>query len=423
MCAGTGCHPLANSVTWHGQRFPDLLQSSIDQLNKLFVDPGLPTSADRLSWEITRRIDALRQVGLGYLTLDRPSPTLSRGESQRVRLAISLTSRLEDLLHILDEPTIGQHPADVMRFLPAFRDLPGPVIYVEHDRVAAAFADNAIDLGPGAGVEGGEVTYTGSPADLWETDTPTGRYFSQRKLVQSRVHLPPAEVYISLNGASLHNLKEIDIEIPIGRLTVITGVSGSGKSTLVEHILFPSLKEGLPIGCSEVLGPPMKPVLVDQSPIGRNPRSNPATYTKLAKIIRDLFAEVSGLSTSHFSFNRPEGACQTCKGMGAMEVKMRYLYSYWIPCDDCEGQRFNPQVLAQRLRFGDHSFSIAEFYSLSISKVADLLRGETRLTESKVKRALRILHALADVGLGYLSLGQPSPTLSGGEAQRVKLTR
>jgi excinuclease ABC subunit A len=236
-CDGTGMHPQAASVTWEGMRLPDFLSNSIDEALTTFSDAILPSSAERLRSEISRRLEALERVGLGYLGLNRSSPTLSRGESQRVRLAISLSSRLEDMLHVLDEPTIGQHPADVARFLPAFRDLAGPVIYVEHDRLAAAAADHAVDLGPGAGVEGGKVVCKGSPLELWHSDTATGRYFSSRQRVMIPDPRPSPKEYIRIGGAWKHNLQRVDVRIPIGCSTVLTGVSGSGKSTLVEHVL------------------------------------------------------------------------------------------------------------------------------------------------------------------------------------------
>ena len=422
-CDQTGMHPQTVAVRWGGERLPELLSRPVSALRERFSTAKLPSSASRLQDEIVRRLDALESVGLGYVSLDRPSPTLSRGESQRVRLAVALTSKLEDILHVLDEPTIGQHPADVRRFLPAFRDLAGPVVYVEHDRVAAAEADRAIDLGPGAGGEGGEIVFSGSAAELWQADTATGRYFSLRERVRPPKPRPDVEQFLTIRGAYQHNLNDIDVSIPIGRLTVITGVSGSGKSTLVEHVLVPSLEEGVPVGCREIDGMVMKPILVDQSPIGRNPRSNPATYTKLSDVIRELFSLVTGLSKSHFSFNRPEGACPTCKGMGAVEVKMQFLYSVWIQCSDCDGGRFNESVIMKRVPFGGSALNIADFYKLSIREVAALFRDETRLPVNRVNSAMRILTALLDVGLGYMPLGQPSPTLSGGEAQRVKLTR
>ncbi|MHB1296577.1 MAG: excinuclease ABC subunit UvrA [Anaerolineae bacterium] len=422
-CGGTGLHPQAAAVRWHGLRLPDLLRLSVDEVATLFSASGLPSTANRLLREVAGRLEALQGVGLGYLALDRSSPTLSRGESQRVRLAVSLTSRLEDVLHVLDEPTVGQHPADVARLLPALRRLAGPVVYVEHDRVAAAAADRAVDLGPGAGGAGGRVVYEGTPAGLWEADTPSGRYFSRRERVAQPQQRPAPERFLTLRGAAVHNLQGVDVAIPLERLTVITGVSGSGKSTLVEDVLVPSLAQGQATGCRTLEGPALKPVLVDQDPIGHNPRSNPATYTKLADIVRDGFAAAAGISASCFSFNRPEGACPACGGIGATEAPMRYLPSTWIPCAACEGKRFSEQVLAARVRLGGRDLSIADLYALPIAEATPLLLEEGFLRPGDRQAASGILQALCDVGLGYLSLGQPSPTLSGGEAQRVKLAK
>jgi len=327
------------------------------------------------------------------------------------------------MLHVLDEPTIGQHPADVARLLPTFRRLAGPVIYVEHDRIAAAAADQAVDLGPGAGAQGGRVLYSGTPSGLWDQDTPTGRFFSLRERVALPHARPEAQRYLTLRGAHLRNLQRIDAPIPIGRLTVVTGVSGSGKSTLVEDVLVASLAARKPVGCARIDGPWLKAVWVNQDPIGINPRSVPATYTHLADIIRDLFAQATGLSPSHFSFNRPEGACPTCKGMGAVEISMRYLPTSWAPCPDCQGQRYSDQVLAARVTLGDRSLSVADVYALTIAEAAPLLLESGRLSIADQTAAEQIFGALCDVGLGYLTLGQPSPTLSGGEAQRVKLAK
>ena len=423
QCLDTGLHPEAINVQWDGLRLTELLSLTVHDVQNLFTTITLPSTAQRLLKEITVRLNALEQVGLGYITLDRSSPTLSRGESQRVRLAVVLANRIEDMLHILDEPTIGLHPADVVRLMPAFRELAGPVLYVEHDRIAAAVADQVIDLGPGAGSEGGWIVFSGTPQDLWSADTSTGQYFSLKNQVTTPERREIPETFISVRSATRHNLKDIDVEIPVGRLTVVTGVSGSGKSTLVEYVLVPSIQGKAAIGCKAVEAPPLKAVLVDQSPIGRNPRSNPATYTKLSDIIRDLFAQVTGLSASHFSFNRPEGACPTCHGMGAIEMTMQFLYSSWIECADCDGQRFNEEVLAHSVDFGDRKLTIADFYRLSIEEVAAIFSKETRIPASKVKTARSILRALMEVGLGYLPLGQPSPSLSGGEAQRVKLSK
>ena len=422
-CRETGMHPEAAAVRWSGMRLPDLLALSVDEFSALFADAELSTSAERLRDEVVRRIDALIAVGLGYVTLDRPSPSVSRGEAQRVRLAVAMTSRLEDMLHVLDEPTIGQHPDDVARLLPAFRRLAGPVVYVEHDRGAAAVADQAIDLGPGAGTEGGQLLYCGTPAGLWKTDAPTGRYFSLRQTVAAPPLRPEPDDFLTVRSAHLRNLCDIDVPIPLSRLTAVTGVSGSGKSSLVEDVLVPSLNDHQAVGCRAVDGPRFKPVMVDQKPIGLNPRSNPATYTKLSDIIRDYYGAQTGLSASHFSFNRPEGACPACNGLGAIEVQMRYLPSTWIPCAACAGQRFSDEVLAAMARFGDRQLSIADFYQLSIDEVRSLLAEVEEMPPQQHRAAVRILQAMCDVGLGYLPLGQPSPTLSGGEAQRVKLAR
>ncbi len=422
-CAGSGLHPAAAWVTWSELRLPDLLVYSVTQAGELFQRSELPFTARRLLFEIRRCLEALEQVGLGYISLDRPSPTLSRGEAQRVRLAVAITSRLEDILHILDEPTIGQHPADVERLLPTFRLLGGPVVYVEHDRVAAAAADWAIDLGPGAGSQGGQISFEGTPQDLWQADTPTGRFFSMRQRVQLPKPRPKPRQFVTIHHAHLHNLKNITVRIPLSRLTVVSGVSGSGKSTLVEDILYPSLTRGEPVGCEQIESPTLGAVLVDQDPIGRNPRSNPATYTNLADLIRTAYAAASGISPSFFSFNRPEGACPECEGIGAVEVKMRYLPSTWIPCAACDGQRFSDKVLSCRIPFGRRELSIADFFDLTVTETILCLVETSYLAEKERQAAVRILAALQDVGLGYMKLGQPSTTLSGGEAQRVKLAR
>ena len=422
-CLSTGLPPQAAAVRWSGLKFPELLKLSVDDAIPLFIHSEIPAVTPRLRKEITDRLEALQRVGLGYVSLDRPSPTLSRGEAQRVRLATTLISRLEDMLHVLDEPTVGQHPADVRRLLPAFTELAGPVVFVEHERTAAAGADHVVDIGPGAGHKGGKVVFSGTPRALWEADSTTGLYFSLRKRVPLPAGRPAPDAFMNIRGANLRTLRQIDVPIPFQRLTVVTGVSGSGKSTLVEDVLVSSLIKGTPIGCEKIDGPQPKPVMVDQSPIGKNPRSNPATYTKLADIVRDLFASATGLSPSHFSFNRPKGACQNCGGLGSVEVAMRYLPSAWIRCAECEGQRFTEEVLAAKLPAGNSELSIADFYNLSIDQVRTVFAADTFLSPAKRQTALKILEAICDIGLGYLSLGQPSPTLSGGEAQRVKLAR
>jgi excinuclease ABC subunit A len=423
LCRFTGLHPEAAAVLWNGINLRELLALNVAEAIQHFTSEQTQPETTRLIAEIRTRLTALDKVGLHYLTLDRSSPSLSRGESQRVRLAITLISQLEDMLHILDEPTIGQHPADIESLLKVISELAGPVIFVEHDRLAASHADWVIDLGPGAGSSGGEIIFSGTPINLWETSSETGQFFSLRE----KINPPPSRTdpvdFISITGAYKHNLKHIDIRIPINRMSVVTGVSGSGKSTLVEDVLAASCKEGKPVGCMNLLVPELELTIVDQDPIGRNSRSNPATYTKLSDIIRDLFASQTNLSPSHFSFNRPEGACPICGGLGAVEVHMRYLPSTWIPCLECGGQRFSEEVLNAVISFDEKECSIADFYQLQISDVLSILEKEIRLPKNKKMAACRILQALVDLRLGYLQLGQPSPTLSGGEAQRVKLTR
>lgn len=427
QCNQTGLHPEASAVTWKGFKFTEIQRKSVAEVQDIFAAPGLPSSAARLWEELKKRIDALTRVGLGYVSLDRPLPGLSRGEAQRVRLAVVLTSQLEDILHVLDEPTIGQHPADVKHLVPAFKNLAGPVVFVEHDRTAAAHADFAVDIGPGAGTRGGEIIHTGTPAELWKANTPTGNYFSLRERVKVPEPAPPAREFLFIHGAFKHNLRDIHVKIPVGRLTVVTGVSGSGKSTLVEDVLTASLDGEKPVGCENIRYPPrsrLKAVMVDQGPIGKNPRSTPATYTKLSDIIRDIYSEVTGFSSSHFSFNRPEGACPTCGGMGAVEIRMKYLPSTWIPCADCGGLRFKDEILEAKVTFAGHKLSIAEFYELPAGEALDALdQVKGQMDPKDYKTARHILKALSDIGLAYLPLGQPSPTLSGGEAQRVKLAK
>ncbi len=422
-CNGTGFHPLAVSTYIEDQTLPELLKLSVKNAADLFEKLELPSSANRVLSEIAKRLLALQQVGLEYLALDRSSPSLSRGESQRVRIAITLVSQLEDILHVLDEPTIGQHPADINRFMPIFRQFKGNVIFVEHDRNAASYADHNLDLGPEAGIQGGEIVHQGSIGSLWKAKTHTGRFFSfKQKVVPPKMRTKP-NIFLKIDQASKHNLKNIDVEIPLHRLTVITGVSGSGKSTLVENVLFESLKKKKPIGCKSIENPSLKVRIVDQSPIGKNPRSNPATYTKIAEIIRDLFAKKTKLSSSHFSFNRPEGACPMCKGIGALEIKMRFLPSTWITCVVCNGDRFNEKVLEAKILIGERELSISDVLNLSISEFHELIIKDKRLGKSKLEKLILMLKTLEDIGLGYLSLGQPSPSLSGGEAQRIKLSK
>jgi excinuclease ABC subunit A len=409
--------PQADSYRLAGLPLPALLRLDVAAAEEVLATAELPPAAGRALEQVRRRLRALVRLGLGYLPLQRPSPTLSRGEAQRLRLAVILANDIEDLLHVVDEPTIGLDPAGVRRLLTELGRLRGPVLLVEHDRAAVAAADHVIELGPGAGPHGGQVVFEGVPAALWRADTASGRCFSQRARPS---HPPPRRAgpteNLAVRGADAHNLRGVDCDFPIRALTVVTGPSGAGKTTLVRDVLAASLTAGEPRGCRAVHGPPLRPVLVDQSPIGRNPRSSPATYTGLAERIRTVFARATGLPASAFSFNRPDGACQECQGMGAVEVKLAYLPSEWLPCEGCRGERFAADVRdAVATLDGGRRLPITEVYHATVDQAASLLAGDAR--------AARIVAALQDVGLGYLRLGQPSPTLSGGEAQRVKLAK
>lgn len=435
-CRGTGLHPEAAAVTLRGMTLPELLGESVDALSR---SGRIEMPSDQLSDELERRINALADVGLGYLTLDRASPTLSRGEAQRLRLALTLIAPLADMIHILDEPTIGQHPADVERLVPLFSRLPGRVVCVEHDARAVRHADEVVDLGPGGGPHGGRIVYQGSPKGLWESGTESGLHFSGRAREKptrltgsphgsSCEREEPADAQAAVttsftfDGAAKRNLASIRVQVPVGRVTCVTGVSGSGKTTLVFEVIAESVKAGEPVGCAGYSGPKCAVTEVDQGPIGRNPRSTPATYTKLADYVRDLFAEETGLSPSHFSYNRPEGACPDCQGIGAIEVKLRHLKSRWITCSTCSGRRFREEVEGEKVLLGERLMGIGEFYDLCVEEAIVLL-PTIRNNSSAKKRAMTVLSSLSRVGLGYLRLGQASPSLSGGEAQRIKLAR
>ena len=420
-CRGSGLPPAASGVHWQGLDFRSFMAQTVEECGRLLLPVSMPSW--RLQEEFARRLGALEKVGLGYLALDRPAPSLSRGEAQRVRLALTLVSRLEDLIHILAEPTVGLHPADVERLLPVFRELAGPVVFVEHDRAAVAQADQVIDIGPGAGAAGGEVVFQGAPAELWKSDTHSGEWFSLRKGQALRRSRPAPVSFIQIFGASLHNLREIDVRFPTDRLTAVSGVSGSGKSTLVEDVLAATLGSEKPVGCLKIEGPRLKVELVDQSPIGKNPRSNPATYTGLADLVRDLFSRATGLGPAFFSFNRPEGACPECDGLGAIEARMRYLPSSWVRCEQCQGRRFSEEVLSATVELQGRWYSVADFMDLSAAEALTLIQKENWLSQAEKSTAVGILSALVEIGLGYLPLGQPSVSLSGGEAQRVKLAR
>ncbi len=383
--------------------------------------------ADKVLREIRRRLGFLGDVGLDYLTLDRLSSTLSGGESQRINLATSLGSALVGTLYVLDEPSVGLHARDndrLIAILRQLRDQGNTVIVVEHDADMIRVADYVVDLGLGAGERGGRVVYAGDfEGLLQDARSLTAKYLRDELAIpMPATRRRRAGQKLRLLGASEHNLKQIDVEIPLGMLTCVTGVSGSGKSTLVHDVLYAAIKRqkgdwDRRVGSHRALeGVELvsNVVLVDQTPIGRTPRSNPVTYLKAFDPIRELFAStkdarVRGLTASHFSFNVPGGRCEACEGEGEVRVEMQFLADVFVPCDQCDGKRFKPQVLE------------VHYKGRSIDQVLDLTVREALAFFSTSPKVLRRLQVLEEIGLGYLRLGQPATTLSGGEAQRIKI--
>ncbi len=383
--------------------------------------------ADKVLKEIRRRLAFLSDVGLDYLTLDRLSSTLSGGEAQRINLATSLGSALVGTLYVLDEPSIGLHSRDNQRLitiLRQLRDQGNTVIVVEHDADMIKVADHIVDLGLGAGEQGGRVVYSGTLEGLMqESRSLTSKYLRQELAIPiAPTRRRGTGQKIRLLGATEHNLKDIDVSIPLNTLTVVTGVSGSGKSTLVHDVLYAAIKRAKGgsekrVGAFRTLEGAefiTDAVLVDQAPIGRTPRSNPVTYLKAFDPIRELFASTKdarsrGLTASHFSFNVPGGRCEACQGEGEVRVEMQFLADVFVPCDQCDGKRFKPQVLEVKYR------------GRSIRQVLDLTVREALTFFGSSPKVLRRLQVLDEIGLGYLRLGQPATTLSGGEAQRIKI--
>ncbi|MDP3879777.1 MAG: excinuclease ABC subunit UvrA, partial [Dehalococcoidales bacterium] len=377
--------------------------------------------------EIQARLGFLDDVGLGYLTIDRPSATLSGGEGQRIRLATQIGSGLMGVLYICDEPTVGLHPADDSRLietLKRLRDLGNTVLVVEHDEAMMRAADHIIDMGPGAGEHGGRVVATGTLADIMESaGSVTGQYLSGRKQIPlPRQRRPGPGEEMIIRGGRQNNLKNIDVHIPLGKFVCVTGVSGSGKSTLISEVLYKKLAQVFyhsrekPGDCDGIDGMEHidKVVNIDQSPIGRTPRSNPATYTGTFTPIRELFATVPearmrGYAPGRFSFNVKGGRCEACGGEGFIQIEMQFLPDVTVPCEVCQGKRYNREAL--EIRFKDKN--IAEVLDMTVEQALSFFEHFPRV-KSK-------LETLRDVGLGYIRLGQPAPTLSGGEAQRIKL--
>jgi excinuclease ABC subunit A len=391
------------------------------------INPRELTIAKQIIKEIRARLGFLRDIGLSYLTLDRPSATLSGGEAQRIRLATQIGSGLSGVLYICDEPTVGLHPADGSRLiatLKRLRDLDNTIIVVEHDEAMMRAADYIIDMGPGAGKQGGEIVATGTLQDIMDcSQSITGQYLSRTK----QIPLPPERrsgsgKELVIRGARENNLKNIDVRIPLGKFVCVTGVSGSGKSSLINEVLYKMLArlfyraKERPGECDGILGTEYidKVVNIDQSPIGRTPRSNPATYTGTFTPIRELFAAVPearmrGYPQGRFSFNVKGGRCEACQGAGYVQIEMQFLPNVTVPCEVCKGKRYNREALE------------IHFKGKNIAEILDMTVDEALLVFDHFSKIKGKLETLRDVGLGYICLGQPAPTLSGGEAQRVKL--
>ena len=432
-CEGTRLRREARDVRVGAQTIDVLCGLTVARARQFFDELDLTEKeaaiAERIVREIRRRLTFLSDVGLEYLTLDRLSSTLSGGEAQRINLATSLGSALVGTLYVLDEPSIGLHPRDnerLMRILRELRDQGNTVLVVEHDADIIRAGDYVVDLGLGAGTRGGEVVYAGPYASLENEQTSlTAKYLRGELAIPvpatRRKRLPQSPA-LRLVGATEHNLKSVDVEIPINMLTCVTGVSGSGKSTLVHDVLYAAIKRAKGewdkrVGSHErVEGLELvnNVVLVDQAPIGRTPRSNPVTYLKAFDPIRELFASTkeaksNGLKASHFSFNVPGGRCDACEGEGEVRVEMQFLADVFLPCEHCDGQRFKPEVLSVQYR------------GRRIDEVLDMTVREALSFFGTVPKVVRRLQVLDEIGLGYVRLGQPATTLSGGEAQRIKI--
>ncbi len=430
-CKGARLKPEVLWVLVGGESISTLTEKSVsevlDSLEKIDFTEREEYIARQILKEIRARLLFLVNVGLDYLTLDRPAGSLSGGEAQRIRLATQVGSGLVGVLYVLDEPSVGLHPRDNDRLLSTLerlRDLGNTVIVVEHDEDAIRRADHILDIGPGAGVHGGQVVAQGKLEDIVRSEESlTGQYLSNRRTIPvPEVRRKGNRTFLKVKGAKQHNLKDIDVEIPLGTLTCVTGVSGSGKSTLVEDIIYPRLMQYLhgsrmrPGQHREIQGMDLidKVVNIDQSPIGRTPRSNPATYTGALDGIRELLAStpesrMRGYKPGRFSFNVRGGRCEACSGDGIIKIEMHFLPDVYIPCEVCKGKRYNRETLEVKYK----GQNIADILAMTVSEAAEFF--------APISRVHRRLQVLEDVGLGYMTLGQPAPTLSGGEAQRVKL--
>jgi excinuclease ABC subunit A len=436
-CLGKRLKPEALSVTIGGKNIMDISALPVSRTlewTKSLNSGDNPILSEReqlisnqICKEIQSRLGFLHDIGLDYLSLNRPAATLSGGEAQRIRLATQIGSGLMGVLYICDEPTVGLHLADSNRLIETMKrlkDIGNTLLIVEHDENVMNNADYIIDMGPGAGEHGGRIIATGSVQDIMNCkESITGQYLSGKKTIPMPAKRRKGNgAKLLIKGARQNNLKNIDVEIPLGKFVCISGVSGSGKSTLIEDILFSKLRQVIyrsrdTVGdCDDVVGVENidKVIDVDQSPIGRTPRSNPATYTGAFGPIRELFATVPearirGYTPGRFSFNVKGGRCEACRGEGYNEIEMQFLPDVTVPCEICKGKRYSREAL--EIKFKDKN--IAEILDMTVEEALEFFRNFP-----KIKRKLETLN---DVGLGYIRLGQPAPTLSGGEAQRVKL--
>jgi excinuclease ABC subunit A len=433
VCGGSRLRPESLSVTINGRSIHDVVEMSIREAHEFFDSLKLTEREEYIAREVLKeireRLRFLIDVGLDYLTLSRSSGTLSGGEAQRIRLATQIGSGLVGVLYILDEPSIGLHQRDNRRLietLKRLRDLGNTLIVVEHDEETILSADHVVDIGPGAGEHGGCVVAEGTPEEIMEDpDSLTGAYLSGRETIPlPEVRRRPSGRYLTVRGAAENNLREIDVRIPLGLFTCVTGVSGSGKSTLVNDILYRGVYERLNNKHMnagrhtdiEGLQHIDKVVMIDQSPIGRTPRSNPATYTGVFTHIRELFAQTPearkrGYRPGRFSFNVKGGRCEACGGDGIIKIEMHFLADVYVPCEVCRGRRYNEETLEIRYR----GRNIAEVLDMTVEEALEFFEN--------IPQVRRKLQTLYDVGLGYIKLGQPATTLSGGEAQRVKLAK
>lgn len=435
-CKGQRLKPEVLSVKVNGRSIIDITEMTIQEaarfLYKLSLSGSRRIIAHELLKEIGSRLGFLVNVGLGYLSLNRKGPTLSGGESQRIRLASQIGSELTGVLYILDEPSIGLHQKDNVKLLSTLghlRDIGNTLIVVEHDKETIESADWLVDFGPGAGHLGGEIVAQGTPARVMKNrKSITGNYLAGKKRIdipQTRISVrDTGNKWVTIRKASENNLKNIHVRIPLGLLVAVTGVSGAGKSTLVNQILFPALARALhdsPLGMGkhssiQGLSHLNKVINIDQKAIGRTPRSNPATYTKVFDHIRDFYAmlpesKLRGYPKGRYSFNVKGGRCETCRGDGHIKVEMHFLADVYVPCEKCKGKRFNTSTL--EIKYKGHS--ISDILNLSVHQARDLFASHPKIKS--------ILDTLMDVGLSYIKLGQSATTLSGGEAQRIKLAR